>query len=180
MSENWKQPKLSGDRFTPLLNAQAREILKALALWCRFGGFLVTMKKKSVDWKSLLKADPTDWLLEKDNPSVRYFTLKDILGRDENDPEVKNARKEIIESGIMPRSWKNRTTTAVGEYRQIFTFAQNIKVRSGTSFYLQNWAQMVMTVASEKQGNLFWQIHRTDKAAVLHINAVKTEVSTTK
>lgn len=66
------------------------------------------MKKKSVDWKSLLKADPTDWLLEKNNPSVRYFTLRDILGRDENDPEVKNARKEIIESGIVPRILKKQ------------------------------------------------------------------------
>ena len=27
------------------------------------------------DWRSVLKADPTEWLLENDNPSVRYFTL---------------------------------------------------------------------------------------------------------
>ena len=31
-------------------------------------------------WKVGLKADPTDWLLEPDNLSVRYFTLTDILG----------------------------------------------------------------------------------------------------
>ena len=41
----------------------------------------------------MLKANPTDWLLERDNPSVRYFTLKDILGKAENDPEVKQARQ---------------------------------------------------------------------------------------
>jgi hypothetical protein len=26
-----------------------------------------------------------DWLLEDDNPSVRYFTLRDLLGRKESD-----------------------------------------------------------------------------------------------
>ena len=61
------------------------------------------VKKKSENWKSLLKADPTDWLLERDNPSVRYFTLKDILGKEESDIDVKAARKEIMTSGIVPR-----------------------------------------------------------------------------
>ncbi len=31
------------------------------------------------DWKSKLKADQTAWLLEEDNPSVRYFALVDLL-----------------------------------------------------------------------------------------------------
>ena len=61
------------------------------------------MKKKSENWKSRLKADPTEWLLEKDNPSVRYFTLKDILGKEESDNDVRNARKEIMTSGVVPR-----------------------------------------------------------------------------
>ena len=55
------------------------------------------------NWKSLLKADPTGWLLEKDNPSVRYFTLTDILGKLENDSEVKEAKDEIMEVGIVPK-----------------------------------------------------------------------------
>ena len=51
----------------------------------------------------MLKADLTEWLLEENNPSVRYFTLKDILGKSENDPEVKKARQEIMTCGIVPR-----------------------------------------------------------------------------
>jgi hypothetical protein len=31
------------------------------------------------NWKSYIKSDPTDWLLEDDNPSVKYSTLIDIL-----------------------------------------------------------------------------------------------------
>ena len=47
-------------------------------------------------WKSLLNGDPVEWLLQKENPSVRYYTLKDILGRPESDSEVSEARKDIM------------------------------------------------------------------------------------
>jgi len=53
-------------------------------------------------WKSLLKADPTDWLLEKSNPSVRYFTLRDILEKSENDPELKKTKQDIMMTGLVP------------------------------------------------------------------------------
>jgi hypothetical protein len=40
-----------------------------------------------------------DWLLEEDQPSVRYYTLVDILGRKENDPEVREAYSRIPRKG---------------------------------------------------------------------------------
>ncbi len=40
----------------------------------------------------------TNWLLEKDNPSVRYFTLRCLLDRPESDSEVQAARRAIMES----------------------------------------------------------------------------------
>jgi hypothetical protein len=52
-------------------------------------------------WKSLLKADPTEWLLGEDNPSVRYFTLTDVLEKSENDPGVKKSRKAIMQTGAV-------------------------------------------------------------------------------
>jgi len=57
---------------------------------------------KMSDWKSVLKADPTDWLLERENPSVRYFTLTEILDKTENDLEVKEAKDEIMKIGVVP------------------------------------------------------------------------------
>jgi hypothetical protein len=48
------------------------------------------------NWKRLLKDDPTDWLLETNNPSVRYYTLTDILGKSSRSMEVKEAKKEIM------------------------------------------------------------------------------------
>src|SRR5438876_671679 len=40
-----------------------------------------------------------DWLLEEDQPSVRYHTLVDLLGRNEDDPEVKAAHSTIPRVG---------------------------------------------------------------------------------
>ncbi|WP_414470426.1 nitrogen fixation protein NifH [Methanobacterium sp. ACI-7] len=55
------------------------------------------------NWKSYLKADPVDWLLEEDNPSVRYFTLLNILNKSQDDFEVRNAKKNIIKMGVLPK-----------------------------------------------------------------------------
>jgi hypothetical protein len=54
------------------------------------------------DWRSVLRADPTGWLLEKDNPSVRYFTLTEILDKPESDREVEEAKDEIMKIGVVP------------------------------------------------------------------------------
>ena len=54
------------------------------------------------NWKSLLKQDQTKWLLEDDNPSVRYFTLIDLLEQNEDDAEVNKAKKQIMKTGIVP------------------------------------------------------------------------------
>jgi hypothetical protein len=55
------------------------------------------------DWKCRLKADPTDWLLGEDNPSVRYFALVDLLDKPESDPTVIKAKAEIMRSGPAPQ-----------------------------------------------------------------------------
>lgn len=55
-----------------------------------------------VDWKAVLKGDATAWLLENDNPSVRYFTLRDLLALPESDREVRKAKAQIMEAGIVP------------------------------------------------------------------------------
>ncbi len=60
-------------------------------------------KSGTRNWHSLLKADPTNWLLEEDNPSVRYFTLVDLLGKSESDPEVVRARRQIMETPPVSR-----------------------------------------------------------------------------
>ncbi|MEE8470876.1 MAG: nitrogen fixation protein NifH, partial [Dehalococcoidia bacterium] len=46
---------------------------------------------------------PTEWLLEDDNPSVRYLTLTDILDRPAGDPEATEAKADIMTRGVVPQ-----------------------------------------------------------------------------
>ncbi len=55
------------------------------------------------DWKSLLKEDPTEWLLEKNNSSVRYFTLTELLEKLDKDPEINETKNEIMNIGVVPK-----------------------------------------------------------------------------
>ncbi len=40
-----------------------------------------------------------DWLLEEDQPSIRYLALTQLLDRPQSDPEVESARKAITKQG---------------------------------------------------------------------------------
>jgi hypothetical protein len=55
-------------------------------------------------WKDLLNGDPLPWLLEQDStqPAVRYYTLRDIMARNENDDQVEEAKAAIMNSGPVP------------------------------------------------------------------------------
>jgi hypothetical protein len=53
-------------------------------------------------WKTYLHADTTEWLLETNNPSVRFVTLRDLLDKPETNSEVKKAKQEIMNTGVVP------------------------------------------------------------------------------
>jgi hypothetical protein len=55
-------------------------------------------------WKANLSDDPMPWLLapDVDNPSVRYFALRDLLGMPEESPDVRQARAAIMAKGPVP------------------------------------------------------------------------------
>ena len=55
----------------------------------------VSLADAGKSWRRLLKADPLEWLLEPSNPSVRYWTLVDLLDRPRSDPTVQQAASEI-------------------------------------------------------------------------------------
>jgi hypothetical protein len=49
-----------------------------------------------------LNADPVPWLLEEDDPSVRYFALVDLLGVAARDRRATAAKKAIMTRGAVP------------------------------------------------------------------------------
>jgi len=44
-----------------------------------------------------------DWLLEENNPSVRYLTLTTLLNESQEDPIVQTAKERIMSEGIVPK-----------------------------------------------------------------------------
>jgi len=47
-------------------------------------------------------ADPIPWLLEGDDPPVRFFTLTELLGSSPDSPDAVAARREIMSWGAVP------------------------------------------------------------------------------
>ena len=76
------------------------------------------------DWKSKLKADQTNWLLEEDNPSVRYFALVDLLEKSKEDPEVLKVKAEIMQKGVVPEILAKQKEEGYWEEAEIFYTAK--------------------------------------------------------
>ena len=87
--------------------------------------------------QSTPQSDLMKWLLEKQNPSVRYFTLRDLLDKQENDPAVKETKTAIATSNIVSRILSKQKSTGFWEeaespyhpkykstYWQVMTLAQ--------------------------------------------------------
>jgi hypothetical protein len=91
-------------------------------------------------WKSYLHADSTAWLLEKDNPSVRYITLHDLLEKPDTDREVKNAKQDIMSTGVVPAILEKQKDNGYWETPERFYSAKY----KGTAWQLmilaEHWA----------------------------------------
>ena len=84
-----------------------------------------------------LKKEIFGWLLEEENPSVRYFTLKDLLDRGRDDPELQAAKTAIPTSTVVAKIFSKQKVEGYWEepanpyhpkykssYWQIMTLAQ--------------------------------------------------------
>jgi len=119
-------------------------------------------------------ADPIPWLLEGDDPSVRYFTLTDLLGVAPDNPAVTAARRAIMSHGTVPRilaaqagdgHWEGRDDYYAAKYRgtvwQLIILAAlgadgaDERVRSGCEAILRN--------AQDAESGGF-AVHRAKKA----------------
>lgn len=109
------------------------------------------------DWKSILKADPTAWLLEDENPSVRYLALTALLGKPESNPEVKEAKAAIMNTGAVPAIlakmnsggyWESPTSFYTAKYKgtvwQLIILAElganpaDKRIKKACEFILEN------------------------------------------
>lgn len=75
------------------------------------------------EWKSLLKGDPIPWLLEEENPSVRYFALQELLDLPRDDPQVLAAQGDIMERGLVPELLaRQREEEYLRAYPRFYTY----------------------------------------------------------
>jgi len=81
------------------------------------------------NWQDNLSKSPIKWLLETENPSVRYFTLRDLLDKKETDPDVKESKAAIPTSKLIaiilakqkPEGcWENRDNPYLPKYRSTY------------------------------------------------------------
>jgi hypothetical protein len=79
-----------------------------------------------------LKANPLPWLLGEDDPSIRYFTLVDILDAPPQDRRVVAAKKAIMEKGIVPKILAKQKKADSGKRRGTSTSGQSTQERSGS------------------------------------------------
>ncbi|HEY3312915.1 MAG TPA: hypothetical protein VGK00_14845 [Anaerolineales bacterium] len=52
-----------------------------------------------MSWSNQVNGDPLAWLLEPENPGVRYLALRDLLDRPDSDPELASARQAAFQEG---------------------------------------------------------------------------------
>lgn len=55
------------------------------------------------DWQAGLRAYPIDWLLETENPSVRYLALTQLLDVPPDAPQARQASEDVMRRGYVPR-----------------------------------------------------------------------------
>lgn len=125
------------------------------------------------DWKSVLKADPTDWLLGEENPSVRYFALKDILERPEEDAEVQAARIKIMQTGLVPKILaKQRDSAYIEAYPRFYTDKYKglvwqlitlAELGAGVNSQIREQCEYILENSQEMQDGGF-SVHRSAKA----------------
>lgn len=111
---------------------------------------------KGLNWQQTLKESPLEWLLEESNPSVRYFTLRDLLDKGEEKPQVIATKAAISNSRPIAKILAKQHSKGYWEepyspyhpkykssYWQIMTLAQlgmdrsNDRVRRACEFIFQ-------------------------------------------
>lgn len=86
-----------------------------------------------------------DWLLEEDQPSVRYYTLVDILGRKENNPEVRKAHSMIPKKGWASDILKLQKPKGYFEPKEPTTFRQWLDFLYFPVYSSTTWRAIVLS-----------------------------------
>jgi hypothetical protein len=102
-----------------------------------------------INFSKILKEAPIGWLLEETNPPVRYFTLRDVLGKGENDPQVVTAKRAIQQSQAVKKILQKENQVG---YWEEPTSPYHPKYKS-SYWQIMALGQLGMDKTDEKVGN---------------------------
>ncbi len=85
-----------------------------------------------------------DWLLELGQPSVRYYTLVDLLGRKPDDPEVKAAHSAIPRAGWAHDLLRTQKPKGYWEAHEPRTVREWVRFLRFPTFQTSIWKGMVL------------------------------------
>ena len=108
--------------------------------------------EKQQDWKKVLKADPTEKLLEQLEHLDRYYLLREIMEKPGDDTEVSNLRTalvdEILEKQMEDGSWNgqpydyaNGTTHQLMKLMELGLSPEDEPVKRGTDYLFRCQAE---------------------------------------
>ena len=63
-----------------------------------------------MSWQKQLRGDSVNWLLEQDEPGVRYLALRDLMGLGNDDAELKSARRKAHKEGPIAKVLEHMKT----------------------------------------------------------------------
>ncbi len=104
--------------------------------------------EKQNDWKKVLKADPTELLLQEAGNLNKYYLLREIMEKPEDDTEVSSLRDSLIneilgkqmEGGSWngkPYDYENGTTHQLMKLIELGMNTQDAPVKKGTEYLFQ-------------------------------------------
>lgn len=83
-------------------------------------------------FEEFISENTINWLLEDDNPSVKYYTLVDLLEKPFENKDVKTTKEQIMKRGVVQKFYQNRSQEVFGAYRMISMPDPNTRVQFGT------------------------------------------------
>jgi hypothetical protein len=85
------------------------------------------------------------WLLEPDQPAVRYRALIDLLGRKESDPEVRTARSRIARVGWAADQLRQQGPKGFWERREPKNIPEWVNFLYFPTYTATNWRALVLS-----------------------------------
>ncbi len=121
----------------------------------------------------------TEWLLEEENPSIRYRTMRELQELPESDPNLQSAKKQISsyqpDKNMLDAMHPEGYWEEYNSYKKRFIGKGTEYMWNTTHFILANLAELGMTRDEskiEKAGNRYLSLQQLDGDFLGHFSCV--------